>query len=273
VRHHLVNLLIAISAGTLLFIRRWYDLERLEPRALGYLRAVPIDRTLLIATICCALIMATFFWLAWTWVERYPTLFRRRVGQAVFMLVMLTSLESVRRYWNSEADYFDWMTNISMALIEGLCAAGLVMLFMGRPRILYATRRVALFLTLLLPVLLFDFASDALTASLNTTFSERPALPLLAVKPNSPRLIWLVFDELDQRFAFDARPADLRLPELDRLRAAGGRPRGRNQLLDGGSSSVADFRPHLHQRPDGGCANFEVISGRRRPAGGLARPA
>jgi hypothetical protein len=103
-------------------------------------------------------------------------------------------------------------------VIEGLCAAGLVMLFLGRPRILYAARRVALFLTLLLPALLFDFAGDSLNSSLGPTFSDRPSLPLLGVNPNAPRLIWLVFDELDQRFTFDARPADLQLPELDRLR-------------------------------------------------------
>src|SRR5580698_2754689 len=71
-RHHLTNLLIALSAGTLVFIRRWYDLERLEPQALGYLRAAPIDRTLLISTVCSGLIMAALFWLAWTWVERHP---------------------------------------------------------------------------------------------------------------------------------------------------------------------------------------------------------
>jgi hypothetical protein len=217
-RHHLINLLIAISLGTLRFIRRWYDLERLEPQSLGYLRAVPIDRTLLVATICGGLIMALLFWSAWTWVERYPTMYRRRLGQAVFLLMMLTSLESVRRYWNSEAERFDWVTNISMAVIEGLCTAGLVMVFLDRLRILYAARRVALFLTLLLPAFLFDFSSDALNASLGPTFSAKRALPLLALNPKSPRLIWLVFDELDERFAFDARPADLQLPELDRLR-------------------------------------------------------
>src|SRR5439155_4257338 len=35
---------------------------------------------------------------------------------------------------------------------------------------------------------------------------------------HTPRVILLVFDELDQRLAFDDRPAGLALPELDRLR-------------------------------------------------------
>lgn len=33
------------------------------------------------------------------------------------------------------------------------------------------------------------------------------------------RVLWLVFDELDQRLTFDERPADIEMPEFDRLRA------------------------------------------------------
>ena len=33
------------------------------------------------------------------------------------------------------------------------------------------------------------------------------------------RVLWIVYDEMDQRTTFDARPRDLRLPEFDRLRA------------------------------------------------------
>jgi hypothetical protein len=33
-----------------------------------------------------------------------------------------------------------------------------------------------------------------------------------------PRFIWIIFDEMDQRIAFNERPVSLELPELDRLR-------------------------------------------------------
>src|SRR5262249_57955272 len=36
--------------------------------------------------------------------------------------------------------------------------------------------------------------------------------------PSLGRVVWLVFEELDQRITFEARPAGLELPELDRLR-------------------------------------------------------
>jgi hypothetical protein len=41
----------------------------------------------------------------------------------------------------------------------------------------------------------------------------------LAPQTGRPRVVWLVFDELDERLAFVQRPAFLKLPELDRLRA------------------------------------------------------
>jgi hypothetical protein len=45
-----------------------------------------------------------------------------------------------------------------------------------------------------------------------------PAAKLPARREGAPRMVWMVFDELDQRAAFSARPETLDLPELDRLR-------------------------------------------------------
>ena len=42
--------------------------------------------------------------------------------------------------------------------------------------------------------------------------------PLKRTPPSLRRVVWLVFEELDQRIAFEARPPGLGLPELDRLR-------------------------------------------------------
>jgi hypothetical protein len=42
--------------------------------------------------------------------------------------------------------------------------------------------------------------------------------PLNRTAPSLRRVVWIVLEELDQRIAFEARPAGLELPELDRLR-------------------------------------------------------
>jgi Sulfatase len=42
--------------------------------------------------------------------------------------------------------------------------------------------------------------------------------PLKRTAPSLRRVVWIVFEELDQRITFEARPIGLELPELDRLR-------------------------------------------------------
>jgi hypothetical protein len=42
--------------------------------------------------------------------------------------------------------------------------------------------------------------------------------PLNRIAPSLRRVVWIVFEELDQRITFEARPTGLELPELDRLR-------------------------------------------------------
>jgi hypothetical protein len=55
------------------------------------------------------------------------------------------------------------------------------------------------------------FAGHALT-------SEPLAAPLSARAPDASRVVWIIFDELDQRALFTARHSGLELPEFDRLR-------------------------------------------------------
>jgi hypothetical protein len=49
-------------------------------------------------------------------------------------------------------------------------------------------------------------------------FRAKDVAPMLASNGSTPRILWFVFDELDQRVAFSERPPGLILPELDRLR-------------------------------------------------------
>lgn len=87
---------------------------------------------------------------------------------------------------------------------------------------------VALLLAPLLPIqLLYNFwRFEHLPAP--SAYADQPSAPLVAVKANAqgnvnssvnaPRVVWLLFDELDQSLVFDHRPASVQLPEFDRLR-------------------------------------------------------
>src|SRR5580704_2600006 len=93
-RRQLTNALTAFSLGTLCFIRRWYDLEHLEPRGLDYFRSAPESLAFLESTVLGAVLLAAVFWGAWRWVERSSRPRLRWFGQIVFLLVLIYPIES-----------------------------------------------------------------------------------------------------------------------------------------------------------------------------------
>src|SRR5580698_3545290 len=105
-RRQLTNGLTAFSLATLCFIRRWYDLEHLEPRGLDYFRSAPESLALLESTVLAALLLTAVFWGAWRWAERSSFRGARTFGHIGFLLALMYPIESVRRYWNSQTDQF-----------------------------------------------------------------------------------------------------------------------------------------------------------------------
>lgn len=219
-RNHIKDLLICFSLANLCFLRRWYDLEHLKERAMDYYRSGPQNHTLLEATILDALLLTAAFWLAWMWVQRNPTPLKLKVAGCGFLLAFIYPLESVRLYWNQEGAHADLGSNLALLSIEVVLAAGIVLVAFGNMRILTAARRVALMLTLLAPALLIDFSVSGVSAEPASAYAPKPSLALLPPRPGpARRVLWMVFDELDQRLAFDLREPKVDLPELDRLRA------------------------------------------------------
>jgi arylsulfatase A-like enzyme len=214
----LKNLLVCFSVGNLCFLRRWYDLEHLKERSMDYYRTGPSDAALLLATLICAFLLTGVLWLAWLWVERSPTPGRLKFAQCAFLLLLLYPLESVRRYWNEDTRP-DVVTNTALLAVEAILAAGVILALFGNVRIVRAARRMALLLTLLFPSLMIDFGWSRLGAESASVYLPKPPAPMLPPHPGTPRrLVWLLFDEFDQRLAFDMRQPSVDLPELDRLR-------------------------------------------------------
>jgi hypothetical protein len=219
-RGKLKDLLICFSVGNLCFLRRWYDLEHLKERSMDYYRTGPADLNLLWATLIAAFLLTAVLWLAWWWVQRHPSPARLKLARCGFLLLLIFPLESVRRYWNEEIGRVDLGSNIALLAVEALLAAGLVLVLFGNTRVLGPARHVALMLTLLFPSLMIDFAVSRVNAEPASAFLAKPSLPMLPVRAGPQhRVIWMLFDELDQRLAFDARQPSVNLPELDRLRA------------------------------------------------------
>jgi len=220
-RENLTGLLICVSLGNMCLLRRWYDLEHLQSRSVDYFRVGPPDQTLLYATLLCSALLAIVFWLLWKWVKRSGNRRLLTLAHCGFLLILMFPLESVRRYWNIEIGHVDWGSSAALLTLELLLAIGLGMALTGNLRILRAARNVALAMVFLLPALLIDFFWSQ-GAEPVSAFQPKPPLPLLHTRASSargpaPRLIWLLFDELDQRLAFNQRQPSVALPELDRL--------------------------------------------------------
>ena len=222
-RENITGLLICVSLGNLCLLRRWYDLEHLQSRSVDYFRVGPPDQTLLYATLLCSALLAMVFWLLWKWVKRSGSRRFLTLARCGFLLILIYPLESVRRYWNLEIGHVDWGSSAALLTLELLLAIGLGMALTGNLRILRAARNVALAMVFLLPALLIDFFWSQGNEPVSA-YQPKPPLPLLKTRARSasrpaPRLIWLLFDELDQRLAFNQRQPSVVLPELDRLRA------------------------------------------------------
>ena len=215
--------LFCFSLACLCFIRRWFDLEILQVRALDFYRSAPRDPGLLVATLLSSSILALAFWLLAQWVRRIDNPRLTAIARCVTLLAITYSIESMRRYWNSEFLLIDWASNGIVIASEFGLALGAGMAVTGNSRILDVVRSAILLAGWLIPVMLFDFfwghpqaPSSAFQARGGLTqLTARPA----AVKRPASRVVWLLFDEFDQHLAFDERPAGLQLPELDRLRS------------------------------------------------------
>jgi len=186
---------------------------------MDYYRSAPEDPSLLTATVLGSVLLALAFFIAWLWVEWRPSAWKVALGRCGFLLVLLYPLESVREYWNTEGQRNDLGTNIALLSIEAVLAAGVVMTLTGNLRVVRAARRISLTLTLLFPSLLLDFTWSRMTAEPAAAFEPRtPAKPVVS-RAAGRRVVWLLFDELDQRLVFDLKEPKVDLPELDRLRS------------------------------------------------------
>jgi len=222
------DLLISASLANLLLLRRWYDIEDLQGIPLNYFRthppsAIPLNATLIasgILTVIVLLLARIVRGCGKQWLLTFA-----RVG---FLAALIVPLETVRQYWNYQKGHADWTTNAALLALDLLLASGIVEVLRGRLRIFIAAERVAACMAAMLPVFLIYFAGMHAEAQHEAAYHARPPLPPLPGHPaagrngvNRPasRVIWLLFDEFDQRLAFDNRQPGVELPELDRLRA------------------------------------------------------
>ncbi len=107
---------------------------------------------------------------------------------------------------------FFWPAAMTVAIVP-LCAVYL------RPRTAsLLIRNILLFSWPVLILVLVQAARGTLLKYPRTAYGDRPLAAPFDTGPAPIRVIWIVFDELSQTIAFGNRPADLDLPNFDRLK-------------------------------------------------------
>jgi hypothetical protein len=109
---------------------------------------------------------------------------------------------------------------ILLSVVVAAVGAGIVAyLVLRRLRLLFSASRVAILV--LSPLVAFNFGQSAwyIRSSPPAAHETRAAAVPRDPRPGSPRILWLIFDELDQHLAFEDRPAGIPMPQFDRLRS------------------------------------------------------
>jgi hypothetical protein len=160
------------------------------------------------------------------WARRSPRSWPEPLARGVLLVLVLLVLNSIRAQFPPELqDEFVRSVGVPGGVaIVVVSLAAFAWLLRSRPALVFGS--VEVFAILGTPFLLMTigqtfwtwatYAPDSFAGE--SLLAGEPAATLPPRREGAPRVVWIVFDELDQRAAFTARPEGLDLPELDRLR-------------------------------------------------------
>lgn len=108
----------------------------------------------------------------------------------------------------------------SVVMLKVLLFAALLLSLIRAPgKLRPALRALFLILAPALPLFAVHTFWTYRTVDLRRVGAGHGTAPLLPVASNARRVVWIVFDELDERMLFQARPRRIQAHEFDRLRA------------------------------------------------------
>lgn len=217
------QLLVAFSLANLSFFGAWREV--LSPQGFSYLyywKQNPAAPALL-ALAANVLLLASIFFITYRFALRFGGTTLQTIARAVFLIIFLRALNGVRIQFESlgTRELRLLFGRVGFFAIELLVVA-LFIFVVARYGIGRVARIAASVALVLSPFGLVGFAQGTwLTVQYGRPiWQERtPAPPFEALMQGRPRVVWLIFDEMDERAAFAERPAGLSLPEFDRLRA------------------------------------------------------
>lgn len=208
--------LVALSLANLCFITPWFSL--LYDADLGYFNKLPVTRAALLALLANLSGFAFLAWLIMRALHRFRNRWLHLTCHLGFLSLLLLPADFCRRTVFHVPDY-QVVAFFRHSLVM-LALAALLACAVWKRRL--TARVAATVVGILSPLALFVIAKTILLllgVQHLAQHQSEPSLPaLVPVVEGRPRVVWIIFDETDQRLAFEQRPAKVQLPEFDRLR-------------------------------------------------------
>lgn len=221
------DLAACLSLANLSYLRVWSELLTYRPEDAFYMKEPPSSPHYAAAALN-TLLLGGIFWIVLRWLRRRQSRRWFCLAEWVFPIVLLFPLNAIRHVASNESDA---LFRYLRAPLIGLLNSTAVIVFasvVGAIAVPAAVRwrgrivRAAFFglqlLFPLVPIVLAQGAWKALHTDLSAFAAKSPARRIDDPAQAGPRVLWILFDEWDQRLTFEDRRRDLLLPELDSFR-------------------------------------------------------
>lgn len=211
----LKDALLALSLANLLFVETWAEL--LFDADGGYFNKLPVGWHALLALLFNLTWVAVVAWIILRAVRQTKSAWLRRLVVLAASLVLAQAANYVR------VQVLGWSLGgllrfggLPMVGLVGLIGLGVLLRFHS-----LAARVEMAVLGILSPLAFLTLGRVLLVLSgvieIRQHTEPGSAAGMLNEPQHAPKVVWVIFDEMDQRLAFTVRPEKLRLPEFDRL--------------------------------------------------------
>ena len=220
----LKDLVVALSLSNLWFINAWrfllkpsafYIYHQKNPNPLGDYLGIIFDVLLLAGVFFVGITLARRCQRTWIW-KCASVFFVLVFSTTLYSLLTQIEIQTVRPFaipWLGNEKLF---RQLFYSIPISICIFLILIAFLRMEKtVRFAVKSILI----LAPFVLITFSQATLSAVNNRYAGDAPRTAPLTKKGDKarPRVLWLVFDELDFRIAFQDRPATVKLPELDRL--------------------------------------------------------
>lgn len=219
------DFLLALSLANLLFLRVWNKI--LVSSYFDDLKPDGIVVTILVLVTCAGL------WIGWRLIRSSNRL--AAAGRILFLLLLLIPLNALRLYYQQDLTslYGHRYDRIAWFALAVLLAPIVFAAVTRRARLGFLVRYGSFLVLALAPFAIFTLGGVAREsyrrAMINRSQEISPTGESVSLAPSAttdrtqplqkrPHVVWIIFDELEERTAFTDRPATVSMPELDRFR-------------------------------------------------------